>query len=367
MKKITLFLILISSIIFGCTVSDPEMMELLQEIKAQNEKLLQEVEVMKGKLNDLDGKYQVILSSLADNKKELEALKAQVDALKNQLTLQLQKIDQLSAQLTVQGADIQKLNKEIADLKASCEELKGLIEELLAGRSPVPTNGLVGYWPFNGNANDASGNNLNGVVVGAKLTSNRNQELNKAYEFQSSALNKIDIDLRSKYPNGVSKEYSFMMWVKANRTVTTMEDRTGCNGTISVPMANSNQNWAFNPFEAGTSKIGVGFSIGTNGVFVANHATNLLISRASVPGQYNDFHCIIVTEKDNEMKVYIDGVIKKTITNYCANSEKKIGETVFLGGQLWSPNFSGVIDDFAIWNRTLTSEEVNKIYKGEKF
>ena len=29
--------------------------------------------------------------------------------------------------------------------------------------SYVPTNGLVAYWPFNGNANDESGNGNNGI------------------------------------------------------------------------------------------------------------------------------------------------------------------------------------------------------------
>ena len=28
----------------------------------------------------------------------------------------------------------------------------------------VPSNGLVGWWPFTGNANDLSGNNNNGIV-----------------------------------------------------------------------------------------------------------------------------------------------------------------------------------------------------------
>ena len=32
--------------------------------------------------------------------------------------------------------------------------------------SHVPLNGLIGYWPINGNANDYSGNGLNGVVTG---------------------------------------------------------------------------------------------------------------------------------------------------------------------------------------------------------
>lgn len=49
--------------------------------------------------------------------------------------------------------------------------------------SYVPTNGLVGYWPFNGNANDESGNGNNGTVNGATLTSDRFGSTNAAYSF----------------------------------------------------------------------------------------------------------------------------------------------------------------------------------------
>ena len=49
--------------------------------------------------------------------------------------------------------------------------------------SYVPTNGLVGYWPFNGNANDESGNGNNGVVNGASLTLDRSGNVNNAYSF----------------------------------------------------------------------------------------------------------------------------------------------------------------------------------------
>jgi opacity protein-like surface antigen len=45
--------------------------------------------------------------------------------------------------------------------------------------SYVPTNGLVGYWPFNGNANDESGNGNNGTVNGASLTTDRFGYLNQ--------------------------------------------------------------------------------------------------------------------------------------------------------------------------------------------
>ena len=48
--------------------------------------------------------------------------------------------------------------------------------------SYVPTNGLVGYWPFNGNANDESGNGNNGTVNGGvSSTSDRNGDANAAF------------------------------------------------------------------------------------------------------------------------------------------------------------------------------------------
>jgi hypothetical protein len=45
--------------------------------------------------------------------------------------------------------------------------------------SYIPSDGLVVYYPFNGNANDASGNGNNGAVSGATLTSDKDGNTNK--------------------------------------------------------------------------------------------------------------------------------------------------------------------------------------------
>jgi hypothetical protein len=45
--------------------------------------------------------------------------------------------------------------------------------------SHIPSDGLVVYYPFNGNANDASGNGNNGAVSGATLTSDKDGNTNK--------------------------------------------------------------------------------------------------------------------------------------------------------------------------------------------
>ncbi|MBE2209887.1 MAG: hypothetical protein IAE84_20020, partial [Saprospiraceae bacterium] len=47
----------------------------------------------------------------------------------------------------------------------------------------VPVNGLIGWWPFNGNANDMSGNGRHGSVNGPVLTNDRTGTPNSAYYF----------------------------------------------------------------------------------------------------------------------------------------------------------------------------------------
>ena len=71
--------------------------------------------------------------------------------------------------------------------------------------SYVPTNGLVGWWPFNGNANDGSGNGNNGTVNGATLTADRFGNSSEAFSFDgvddrvevnnSNSLNPISISI----------------------------------------------------------------------------------------------------------------------------------------------------------------------------
>src|ERR1035441_4728412 len=48
------------------------------------------------------------------------------------------------------------------------------------------TNGLVAYYPFNGNANDTAGTN-NGTVQGATLTTDRFNKANSAYYFNGNS------------------------------------------------------------------------------------------------------------------------------------------------------------------------------------
>jgi len=50
-------------------------------------------------------------------------------------------------------------------------------------QSAIPIAGLVAYYPFNGNANDESGNGKNGTTGNVILTSDRKDKANTAYSF----------------------------------------------------------------------------------------------------------------------------------------------------------------------------------------
>ena len=64
--------------------------------------------------------------------------------------------------------------------------LVGLLFSITAmGQPAFLKEGLVAHYPFNGNANDVSGNANNGVVTGATLTVGHLGTNNSAYYFSS--------------------------------------------------------------------------------------------------------------------------------------------------------------------------------------
>ncbi|MBY0427029.1 MAG: hypothetical protein K2Q22_15450, partial [Cytophagales bacterium] len=59
-----------------------------------------------------------------------------------------------------------------------------------ASFAQAPTNGLIAYYPFDGNATDASGNNLNGTIqTGITTTTGRNGLTASALSFPGGSGN----------------------------------------------------------------------------------------------------------------------------------------------------------------------------------
>ena len=376
MKRI-LSLIFVFAFQIGCTVTDPEVMELLQGLKAQNDKLLEEINQMKGQLTALDGKYQVIQAGLADNKKELEALKSQMDGLKTQIASQLVKLNQLIAQLEVQGADLEKLSAEIVKLKVSIEELKALMEELLAGKSPIPTNGLVAWYPFNGNANDESGNGNNGVVNGATLAVDRFDNQNRSFRFRGFGFrDHIRIPFSESLSNQSS--FSFSLFFSLENGVL-MNGNGGQGGGVQTGALLTREGDGigtkpgfFSEVKIINGQIRAGYYFSEGCCTARTYSDNIL--NFTVPNiTLNNWAHMVVTVSATEYKIFVNGELKLT---KLLNSDLRVLNNLdyYLGiygsGRenipTWYP-FLGKIDDVAIYKRALTTDEISKLYKGEKF
>jgi len=78
--------------------------------------------------------------------------------------------------------------------------------------SQIPTTGLVGYWPFNGNANDETGNGNNRTINGPTLTADRNGNSNSAYSFDG--IN----DYMEGSTNAILNldNFTYSCWIKMN-------------------------------------------------------------------------------------------------------------------------------------------------------
>jgi hypothetical protein len=214
--------------------------------------------------------------------------------------------------------------------------------------SYVPTNGLVGWWPFNGNANDESGNGNNGTVNGATLTSDRFGSANKSYSFDGVN------DFISCNPILGINEVSVSVWFK----------KDGLGGHLV-----SQNNWinAQNvSFASAFEKNSQVFSVGCNNGNCTNSGSQI---GTFVPYNLNSqWHNRITTITSNGVLYdFLDGqmINSFTISNFqwcnSVSSLLKFGAWWNSDIQSWE----GQLDDIAIWNRALTQQEVTNLYNAQ--
>jgi hypothetical protein len=214
------------------------------------------------------------------------------------------------------------------------------------------TNGLVAYYPFNGNANDASGHGNNGIVMNAQLTTNRFGQASAAYEFDGvQSSNGSRIVVTNKLLNTGQSGYTIQMWFDS------YSDSQG--GVMFDTYFNSvgigiGYSYFTAPYYAG-SLIGAGSSwdLRLDGNSTTPLAFNQLHSNA--------WYCATLTKSNTVYCFYINGKLQFTGTNSLAASYN-FNDGFTLGSDGWDETFYGAIDDARIYNRALSSSEVAQLY-----
>ena len=214
--------------------------------------------------------------------------------------------------------------------------------------SYLPKDGLVGYWPFNGNANDESGNGNHGTVNGATITADRNGVANSAYSFDG-----VDDKIEVPSNNFTNLQFSISIWIN-NQTSNKLSAIIGKSNwedskSESFLIENSNSN-----------EIGYGIK----GISCEESKWNSV--RVNKNSSFDNKWQHILLINDGEFtKIYFNSLlVKQTTIIYkninCLGGQIKIGAW-WKNDNLW---FNGKIDDIAIYNRALSEQEISQLYAG---
>ena len=215
------------------------------------------------------------------------------------------------------------------------------VDELHAVFSPVTSvdNGLVAYYPFDGNANDASGNGNNGTVLGAALTNDRLGNPNSAYQFDG---NTSQIRMN---PLPDMTAATFSCWIK-------------------VPVLAPNRRYVF--FEGDmTSGHDFGFALWNNGSFFQfKDTTELPFPDTDFPiGTWFHFACV-ADNAAGKVTAWINGLkARELVHSVTANVGYHNNLSI---GRFYDPRtepaFNGALDEVRFYNRALSAAEVQALY-----
>jgi hypothetical protein len=217
-------------------------------------------------------------------------------------------------------------------------------------------NGLVAYYPFDGNANDNSGNSNHGDLHGGvSLVADRFGNVQNAYLFDG---NSGFISVPGQQFNFVYN-MSFSVWIKYTTDLIpwlrVFDKCTYNNGVFQA-------GWSFERFASGPNQ----FYFASVSAPSAGDVTPLM---TLVKNQWNH---VVMTKKGLAIRMYLNGVlVNATYTGTHPTIVSNGNMPLFIGASCGSyanpigtagSMFNGVIDDVFIFNRTLSERDVSLLY-----
>lgn len=216
----------------------------------------------------------------------------------------------------------------------------------------IPRSGLVAFYPFSSNGNDASGNGLHGTVNGATLTADRFGVGSNAYGFDG--INDF-IDAGNPSQLQIVNTITLSVWVKnssftyglnmLSKTQTTNPSGTQGHGyrLQLTQTGDGTQYYGTYVYYPGFGATGLNFSGGA--AFTANEWVNFTF-----------------TLDGSIAKWYKNGVEVFSVSNHQPLTAATLGNFVIGAGSTGVYNFNGQIDDVAVYNRVLSATEVLQLY-----
>jgi hypothetical protein len=222
-----------------------------------------------------------------------------------------------------------------------------------AGATPVITNGLVAAYEFSGNADDASGNGNDGVVNGATLTADRFGNLDSAYSFDA-----VDDNIRIGETLSGLSDYTQSAWVNLGLA-------DGAHAEHAILTTPSGTLF----YQHDPRVLNIVLIEDRQGGITGNPHTSFVYY---VPLGISDetwFHVAVTAHADNTAELFINGIeVDPGARTTDGGGVGDIPVAMIGAGERSNKTppvvfqFSGSIDDVYIYDRALSSSEIQTLY-----
>lgn len=242
---------------------------------------------------------------------------------------------------------------DYGDLSQVINEIEDNVISIGGSQRAIPIDGLVAFYPFDGNTNDSSGNGMNLINSGATLTTGFDGTTNGAYYFSNRATMRYDSTLAI-----VSQLYnaqgSVSLWVSVPNNFDVYATQGG-----SV-IFNISGDWGTN------EGIAISIPTATKVLEAQIHVNNIRYLINSVPATFNAYMHIVMTYDGNSFKLYVNDTLKSSMA---VTGNMTYSSTYHTMGVGWwnavagyEHYFTGAIDQVRVYNRALTENEVDALY-----
>lgn len=209
-------------------------------------------------------------------------------------------------------------------------------------------DGLVAHYPFNGNANDSSGNENHGTVHGATLTVDRFGNANNAYTFDG--LNDFIEVPNSNKLNFGSGPFSILLWAKTDY-------RTGGISLISKGAGFDHHHDAGWGISYASTPQSLYLLVGDGSSHIEHNTGYRSLAEWTQIG--------MIRKSNGDVFMIADGLKIFTGKSFLGNTTNNISITMGKNN-IYSGYLQGSIDDIRIYNRALNESEVQTLYSGSK-
>jgi len=210
----------------------------------------------------------------------------------------------------------------------------------------VDNDGLVAYYPFNGNANDQSDNDLNGTVSGAILTTDRLGNPNSAYSFDGIN-DKILVPDNPllHFGNG---PFTISFWMKTS---------------------SSDYNYIIDKDVSGTPSGLYRFLLSNTGrcafqIQDAGHCCSADEAYSSAVVNDDQWHHVVGVRNSDSLLIYVDGELSGMDNDLFIGNTDNNAPLAFGGASLanniW---YAGALDEIRIYDKALTEFEILELFE----